>query len=60
MIRLALLALVPIAPLLHYVFGLPPIWVFLAGIVGVGVLATGSGRQPNSSHNAPDPPSAVC
>src|ERR1700712_3996820 len=39
MIRLALLAVVPVAPLLHYAFGLPPIWVFLAGIVGVGVLA---------------------
>jgi Ca2+:H+ antiporter len=39
MIRLALLAVVPIAPLLHYLFGLPPIWVFLTGIAGVGVLA---------------------
>ena len=39
MIRLGLLALVPAAPLLHYVFGLPPIWVFLTGIIGVGVLA---------------------
>ncbi len=39
MIRLALLALVPVAPVLHYVFGLSPIWVFAAGIAGVGVLA---------------------
>lgn len=39
MIRLALLALVPVAPIMHYVFGLPPIWVFLAGILSVGVLA---------------------
>src|SRR6478609_1443175 len=39
MIRLGLLAVVPIAPVLHYLFGLPPIWVFLTGIVGVGVLA---------------------
>ena len=39
MIRLAMLALVPVAPAMHYVFGLPPIWVFLAGILGVGVLA---------------------
>ncbi|TLU73574.1 calcium/proton exchanger [Lichenicoccus roseus] len=39
MIRLALLALVPIAPLLHYALGLPPIWVFVAGIAGVGILA---------------------
>ena len=39
MIRLALLAAVPVAPVLHSVFGLPPTWVFLTGIVGVGVLA---------------------
>ena len=39
MIRLALLALVPIAPALHYLLGLPPIWVFVAGIAGVGILA---------------------
>ena len=39
MTRLILLALVPIAPVLHYAFGLAPIWVFLTGIVGVGVLA---------------------
>jgi Ca2+:H+ antiporter len=39
MIRLALLALVPVAPAMHYLFGLSPTWVFLAGILGVGVLA---------------------
>ena len=39
MIRLGLLALVPLAPVLHYLLGLPPLWVFLAGILGVGVLA---------------------
>ena len=39
MIRLALLVIVPVAPLMHYMLDLPPIWVFLAGILGVGVLA---------------------
>jgi len=39
MIRLGLLALVPLAPALHYLFRLPPLWVFVAGILGVGVLA---------------------
>lgn len=39
MIRTALLALVPIAPVLHYLVHLPPIWVFLTGILGVGILA---------------------
>jgi len=39
MMRLALLVLVPIAPALHYLFGVAPIWVFAAGILGVGVLA---------------------
>ncbi|WP_428374704.1 calcium/proton exchanger [Lichenicoccus sp.] len=39
MIRLALLALVPIAPVLHYALALSPIWVFVAGIAGVGILA---------------------
>jgi Ca2+:H+ antiporter len=39
MIRLALLALVPVAPALHYLFSVPPIWVFLAGILGIGILA---------------------
>jgi len=39
MIRLGLLLLVPVGPLLHYAFGFPPLWVFVAGILGVGVLA---------------------
>jgi Ca2+:H+ antiporter len=39
MIRIGLLALVPVAPALHYLFGLPALWVFAAGILGVGVLA---------------------
>ncbi len=39
MIRLALLLLVPAAPLLQYVFHIAPLWVFVAGIVGVAVLA---------------------
>lgn len=39
MIRFALLIIVPIAPLLHYAASVPPIWVFVAGILGVGILA---------------------
>ncbi|NPD69815.1 calcium/proton exchanger (plasmid) [Lichenicola cladoniae] len=39
MIRLGLLLVVPIAPLLQYMFHASPIWVFLAGILGVAVLA---------------------
>jgi len=39
MLRYALLALVPLAPVLHYTLGLPALWVFAAGILGVGVLA---------------------
>jgi Ca2+:H+ antiporter len=39
LIRLGLLIAVPVAPLMHYVAGLPSIWVFLAGILGVGILA---------------------
>ena len=39
MIRLGLLALVPVAPALHYLLGLSPLWVFVAGMLGVGVLA---------------------
>jgi len=39
MIRYALLALVPVAPVLHYALGLPALWVFAAGILGVGILA---------------------
>ena len=38
MIRWVLLAIVPVGPILHFL-GLPPIWVFLTGILGVGVLA---------------------
>ena len=39
MIRFALLALTPLAPLLHYVLHVPAIWVFVAGIAGVAILA---------------------
>ena len=39
MIRLGLLPLVPVAPLLQYALHLPPIWVFVSGILGVAVLA---------------------
>ncbi len=39
MIRLFLLAVVPLAPVLHFAFGLPAIWVFAAGVLGIGVLA---------------------
>ncbi len=39
MIRLGLLLIVPVASLMHYVLGLSPIWVFLAGILGIGILA---------------------
>ena len=39
MIRLALLLLVPIAPAAAYGLHLAAPWVFLAGIVGIGVLA---------------------
>ena len=38
-IRIALLSAVPVAPALHYLAGVAPIWVFVAGILGVGVLA---------------------
>ena len=38
-IRLALLTAVPVAPALHYLLGVAPIWVFVTGILGVGVLA---------------------
>ncbi len=38
-IRLALLATVPVALALHYLLGVAPIWIFVTGIVGVGVLA---------------------
>ncbi|WP_428391245.1 calcium/proton exchanger [Lichenicoccus sp.] len=39
MIRLILLAVTPLAPLLHYVLHVPPIWVFVVGIAGVAILA---------------------
>ena len=39
MIRFALLALTPLAPLLQYVLHVPAIWVFVAGIAGVAILA---------------------
>ncbi|WP_419759800.1 calcium/proton exchanger [Acidisoma sp.] len=38
MLRWSLLAIIPVGPILH-ALGLPPIWVFLTGILGVGVLA---------------------
>jgi Ca2+:H+ antiporter len=38
MIRWVALALVPVGPILH-ALGVSPIWVFLTGILGVGVLA---------------------
>ena len=36
---LALLAVAPVAPVLAYLAGAPPAWVFLAGAAGVAVLA---------------------
>jgi Ca2+:H+ antiporter len=39
MTRVLLLVIVPIAPLLQYVVRVPPLWVFLAGIAGIAVLA---------------------
>ncbi|WP_419729645.1 calcium/proton exchanger [Lichenicola sp.] len=39
MIRLGLLLLVPLAPMLEYGLHVPPIWVFVCGILGVAVLA---------------------
>ncbi len=38
-VPLALLAVVPLAPVLAYLIVAPPIWVFLAGAAGVAVLA---------------------
>ncbi len=38
-IRLAPLAAVPVAPALHYLLGMSAIWVFLAALIGIGVLA---------------------
>ncbi len=39
MIRVALLLLVPIAPVLQYLVHAAPLWVFVTGIAGVAVLA---------------------
>lgn len=39
MIRLAFLLAVPAAPLMHYVLGLQPVFVFAAGLVAIAVLA---------------------
>jgi Ca2+:H+ antiporter len=39
LVRVGLLASLPVAPVLRYGFGLPGIWVFITGIVAVGVLA---------------------
>jgi len=36
---IALLAVVPVAPALAYLTGLPPVWVFVSGALGVAVLA---------------------
>ncbi len=38
MVRIGLLLLVPLAPALEYGLGAPSIWVFAAGIAGIGVL----------------------
>ena len=39
MVRLALLLLVPLAPAAEFLFGLPPLYVFVAGIAGIAILA---------------------
>ncbi len=39
MIRLGLLLVIPVAPALEYFFHVPPLWVFVAGIVSIAVLA---------------------
>ena len=39
MIHAALLMLAPIAPVLEYGFGLSPIWVFVAAVAAIGILA---------------------
>ncbi|MBG6071272.1 MULTISPECIES: calcium/proton exchanger [unclassified Polaromonas] len=36
---LGLLLLVPLAPAIHYLLATSPVWTFLAGAVGIGVLA---------------------
>jgi Ca2+:H+ antiporter len=38
-IRVTLLLLVPVAPVAAYGFNLTPIWIFLAGIAGIAILA---------------------
>jgi hypothetical protein len=38
-IRVTLLLLVPVAPVAAYGFNLAPIWIFLAGISGIAILA---------------------
>ena len=38
-IPLALLSTVPVAPALHYLLGVAPFWIFLAGAAAIGVLA---------------------
>ena len=38
-VPLGLLVVVPVAPALHYLTGVSAIWVFLAGAIGIGVLA---------------------
>ncbi len=53
MIRLFLLAVVPLAPVLHFAFGLPAIWVFAAGVLGhrrAGRLAPGGDRAAREAH----------
>lgn len=38
-VPLGLLIVVPVAPALQWLVGAPPIWVFLAGALAIGVLA---------------------
>lgn len=38
MIRIALLIIVPVPPLMHFVAALPSIWVFVAGILSVAIM----------------------
>ena len=52
------LALVPVGPILH-ILGLPPIWVFLAGILGVGVLADWIRRATERRRRTTSPGSGV-
>ena len=39
MIRVILLAVVPVAPVMRYLVDVPPVWIFAGGIIGMGVLA---------------------